>query len=113
MDLVYWNAKVTLIAAAGKSSDYGLASVSVAQQNQQARVTFNSISLASFSHYPWDPLWDSPWNSRGWTYQECYFSRRWIYFTEHQAIYNCSCEWECEAVTSPQRTRNVQTDFGF
>jgi hypothetical protein len=92
MDIIYRNTEVTIIAAAGNGADCGLAGVCVARQNLQALSIVDGISLASFPLYPWGPIWDSTWDSRGWTYQECFFSRRRIFFTEQQAVLDCLCE---------------------
>ena len=113
MDLVYRNAQVTIIAAAGDSPDYGLPGVSRPRKSRQVQAKINEILLTSFNCNPWKLVQDSKWNSRGWTFQEAYLSRRRLYFTEEQVIYECRQGWVCESVTWLQRNRRIHFHFGF
>ncbi|KAN0108859.1 HET domain containing protein [Hyaloscypha variabilis] len=102
MDLVYRRAQATIIAAAGDNPDFGLPGVSSSRQTRQAHATMNGISMASFTHNPWELVDSSTWNSRAWTFQESLFSPRRIFFTTEQMIYNCLSGWKCESVELTQ-----------
>jgi hypothetical protein len=98
MDLVYRRAQVTFVAATGDNPNFGLAGVSSPRLTRQAHTTINGVSFANFSHNPWGLVDSSAWNSRAWTFQESLFSRRRIFFTAEQTIFNCSHQWCCESI---------------
>jgi ankyrin repeat protein len=100
MDRIYRGAQVTIIAAAGDNATFGLPGVS-SPRRQQAYVNFNGIPLTTIPSDPWSEVKHSKWNSRGWTYQESLFSRRRIFFTKSQVIFNCCSEWNCESIFRP------------
>jgi hypothetical protein len=44
-------------------------------------------------HHRLESMWgisQSKWLSRAWTYQECHFSRRRLFFTPHQLLFVCN-----------------------
>lgn len=96
MDLVYWNANATIIAAAGEDSSYGLSGISKPRQPIQAAATIRDVSFVTAETNPWFPVLNSKWHTRGWTCQEGFLSRRRIFFTEHQLIFDCGRDLECE-----------------
>jgi hypothetical protein len=107
MDLVYRRARATIIAAAGEKPDFGLPGVSSVRQTRQACATVNGVSVANFTHDPWEPVDSSAWNSRAWTFQESLFSLRRIFFTTEQTIYSCASGWNCEGI-EPTQTLTLQ-----
>ncbi len=114
MHLVYRNAQITIIAAAGSNPSYGLAGISRGRHSSQVCATINgNIRLTSCPHDPWNQVSSSKWNERGWTYQEGYFSRRRLFFTDDQVIFDCMNGWTCEATAVEQQLRPRRTDFGF
>ncbi|CAN9083409.1 unnamed protein product [Alternaria alternata] len=87
MDSIYREAFVTIIAAAGSGSDYGLPGVS----RPRKATPFVKIGSHAFVAMN-DPFMDmetSVWNTRGWTYQEMLLSRRRIIFTDYQVYFQC------------------------
>lgn len=100
MDRIYQCAEITIIAAAGENSDDGLPGISVKRESRQASVTIDSVDVVSLIANPWKEVLDSTWNSRGWTYQEGRLSRRRLFFTPTQTIFDCMTEWNAESATS-------------
>ncbi|KAI1340516.1 heterokaryon incompatibility protein-domain-containing protein [Xylariaceae sp. FL0016] len=76
MDSVYQNAALTIIAAAGPGESYGL----------PGGDRFNLTSTIP-SH---NTILESPWASRGWTYQEAVLSTRRLVFTDEQLYFECN-----------------------
>jgi hypothetical protein len=73
----------------GSCSWAGLSGVSGRELSQQVKVILGrkiAYSLPAFS----EVIAKSVWNSRSWTLQEMYFSRRLIYFTPVQVYFQCS-----------------------
>ena len=43
-------------------------------------------------------IMDSPWISRGWTFQEALFSRHFLIYTHQQVYFECRSTNFCESV---------------
>ena len=87
MDSIYRGAFVTIIAAAGSGSDYGLPGVS---RPRKAATSFGIGSQAFVViKNPSEDVESSMWNTRGWTYQEMLLSLRRLIFTDHQVYFQC------------------------
>lgn len=94
MDLIYRSASFTIIAALNsRTTDMGLPG-----HTDQARRPWSSIFRPPLDynfeyvkpngiHAIVDP---SMWNRRGWTFQERLLSKRRLFITEYQAIFECS-----------------------
>lgn len=91
MDLVYTRAHVTLIAAFGSGAESGIPGISCTAERSQAKGCYDDMPLLSFAGDAWDSVKRSPWCSRGWTFQESFFSVRRLIFTVKQYILDC-CE---------------------
>ncbi|CAG8976569.1 hypothetical protein HYALB_00010211 [Hymenoscyphus albidus] len=89
MDLIYQLATITIIAATGTNSDSGLSGASHIGSRVQAKAAFRGFSLLTFSTITPRSIQLSGWCSRGWTYQEGFFSRRTLLFAEDQILFNC------------------------
>ena len=76
MDLVYKNAEITMIAAAGKDPRYGLPGVGRRHRASQPCAKIGEHFLVSALDDLSYCIQDPPWRSRGWTYQEGVLSRR-------------------------------------
>jgi Heterokaryon incompatibility protein (HET) len=97
MDLVYKNAEITIIAAAGKDPQYGLPGVGRRHRASQPCAKIGDHFLVSaLDDLPYC-IQDSPWMSRAWTYQEGLLSRRRLIFTDQQVYYECRSEYYTEA----------------
>ncbi|KAI2617020.1 heterokaryon incompatibility protein-domain-containing protein [Hypomontagnella submonticulosa] len=92
MDLIYAGAQITLVAAAGKDTTFGLPGTSRKPRAESTMVTASGrVALHVATPGPGHAIENSKWASRGWTYQECLLSRRVLIFTEEQAYYECGC----------------------
>jgi hypothetical protein len=91
MDLVYSRAEITIIAAAGQDSNYGLPGIDgICRLPKQQCVRLGDFFLAStMAHAGW-LLKGSKWATRGWTYQEGLLSKRRLIFTDQQVLYECN-----------------------
>jgi hypothetical protein len=89
MDRIYRNATVTVIAAAGPNSAYGLPGVRPDSRLPQPRLVINGTTFVSLPRYPNGEVTSSVWNQRGWTLQEGYFARRRLIFTEELVMFQC------------------------
>ncbi|RTE83933.1 hypothetical protein BHE90_001520 [Fusarium euwallaceae] len=105
MNAVYANAQVTIVAAAGEDSAYGLPGVSRARQQPCARV--QGHSLVAVPREPADYIQNSVWWTRGWTFQEGVLSRRRLIFTEHEVSYECRGMVARECVELPERIHRI------
>ncbi|KAF5546413.1 ankyrin repeat-containing protein [Fusarium napiforme] len=102
MHLVYANAEVTLIAAAGEDSSAGLPGVPGRPRNQQPGALVQGHALVCI---PPDPTLHirsrSTWATRGWTHQEGLLARRRLFFSEYEMSYECRHMLCREAIRLP------------
>lgn len=102
MDRVYGSALATIVAAQGSNADAGLEGIrnldvpEVAQRPERPRQVHQSAAEVKTDVAFIAPLMTttygleaSPWNSRAWTFQERFLSRRLIIFTQGQMIWQC------------------------
>ena len=89
MDLIYRNAHITIVAATGDSPRFGLPGVSSTQRLPQSDAWIGEQHLVSMFPHPANPIRNSKWAQRAWTFQEEYFSCRCLVFTEHQVYFEC------------------------
>lgn len=113
MHLVYGNAKLTLIAAAGEDSEYGLPGVG----NRQ-RVGQNSLSIGDHLYMRTFPhassaLDASRWATRGWTLQEGLLSNRRLLFTDYQVSFQCNGMHCSEAIHWPYELMHAKSSRRF
>ncbi|KAI8716356.1 HET domain-containing protein [Fusarium sp. LHS14.1] len=90
MDIVYQLATVTLIAACGEDASFGLPGVSSTQRHKQPTVNINGRTWVSGQITLEERITDSKWWFRAWTYQEGFFSRRRLFFTETEIFFECN-----------------------
>ncbi|KNG45391.1 het domain-containing protein [Stemphylium lycopersici] len=109
MDSIYRNASVTIVAAAGSDSSYGLPGVSrprkVSRSCKIGGRTFIAVN---------DPAQDmraAVWSTRGWTYQEMMLSRRLIFFTDCQIYFQCREQLVMEQLEKEWADRTTRGDF--
>jgi hypothetical protein len=91
MAQIYSHAAVCLIAAAGSDANAGLPGVSTARRlwHQSATEVRNGLSIGKRMPDMAVLLDESKWMTRGWTYQEFFFSRRCVVFTESETFWYC------------------------
>lgn len=89
MDVVYKNAELTIVAAAGSNADYGLPGVGTRQRIPQTQIRIGKhhyvATTTELDHW----LNASTYQTRGWTYQEFFFSRRKLIFSDFQVSFEC------------------------
>jgi hypothetical protein len=91
MNRVYQNSVLTIIAAAGSDSSYGLPGVS-RHRKSIPHVRVGDYTLSSIPHSIKLELDESTWATRGWTYQEGLLSTRRLIFTDNQVYYECQSD---------------------
>ncbi|KAK2469665.1 hypothetical protein H9L39_18480 [Fusarium oxysporum f. sp. albedinis] len=90
MHIIYANAYVTVFAASGNNSNAGLPGVSPSSRKMDQVVAPVAHDLTFIHPMPFTTIKKSAWATRGWTYQEYFFSPRRLVFTEGQVIYQCN-----------------------
>ncbi|RGP80793.1 hypothetical protein FLONG3_1134 [Fusarium longipes] len=90
MDKIYSQACFTIIAAAGDDSSHGLAGVSAPRDEQKETVQINDTQFRYLGKPPREKIDSTTWAKRGWTYQERFLSRRRIFFTDEQVMFQCN-----------------------
>ncbi|RSL54689.1 hypothetical protein CEP54_009750 [Fusarium duplospermum] len=105
MNAVYANAQVTIVAAAGEDSAFGLPGVSRARQQPYARVQDHALVAVPLD--PAEYIQKSVWWTRGWTFQEGVLSRRRLIFTEHEVSYECRGMVTRECIELPERIHRI------
>lgn len=98
LNLVYANAELTLVAAAGATAESGLPGVSSVHRTCQPQATVGNHALVSLMSNPRDVIMNSVRNTRGWTFQEAILSRRLLIFTQQQVYFECAATSFCESV---------------
>jgi hypothetical protein len=113
MGNIYTNASLTIIAAAGEDSEYGLPGVSSRVRVQQHQITLGAHHLVSTLAIKME-INRGKWNTRGWTYQEALLSTRRLVFTDSQLYYQCSSmvclESIAEAIDLSQEKKHHDKD---
>jgi hypothetical protein len=102
MDLVYENAELTIVSAAGDDRD-GLPGIGSDEdpclRKKQALASLGPVTLAwtmpDIEHH----LEKARWTTRGWTYQEALLSRRCLIFFPNQVFF--ACQTMCRSETLP------------
>lgn len=104
MHLVYGRADLTLIAAAGADSTYGLPGVHKRRHPRPRSVRCGNITVCQVGPQAAATIAESVWNSRGWTYQEVLLTRRRLVFTDHFVIFQCNRDTFGEGIHLRDRT---------
>lgn len=96
MDQIYSNACVTLVALTPNHAASALPGVTQPRNLIQTSLEINSLHLISKLPQLHDIAYHSTWNRRAWTFQEGIFSRRCLYFGEHQVFWQCRTSYHSE-----------------
>lgn len=97
MDQVYANATLTIIDASGGNSQRGLPGVSKFSRRLQNFVHIQNTTLLELPGGDHE-LNFSTWATRGWTYQEGFFSTRRLIFAPSQVLFLCNESFEEESI---------------
>ncbi|KAH8677945.1 heterokaryon incompatibility protein-domain-containing protein [Xylariales sp. PMI_506] len=89
MDLIFQNAEVTIVAAAGADPTFGLPGAGRTTRKRQPQGQVGKYNLVSSMRAPLIVVQGSVWATRAWTYQEAVCSRRCLIFTEEQVHFEC------------------------
>ncbi|KAK6851482.1 hypothetical protein PG995_011607 [Apiospora arundinis] len=89
MGQIYYQASLTIFAAAGPDPSYGLPGVSRARLLPDT-VVHHPYTITPIPDKPQRYIQQSIWATRGWTYQEAYLSRRRLFFTDVQLYFECA-----------------------
>ncbi|EXL64800.1 hypothetical protein FOPG_18949 [Fusarium oxysporum f. sp. conglutinans race 2 54008] len=90
MDKIYSQASFTIIAAAGRDSRDGLAGVTAPRDQQKRPLQIDNMQFRYLGKPPREKIQSTKWAERGWTYQEGFLSRRRIFFTNEQFVFQCN-----------------------
>lgn len=108
MDLIYSNAHLTLVAAAGSDPTFGLPGVSSKPRLVQHEVTLKDVKYVFIPPDPHIHRPDLVWYNRGWTYQEAILSRRRLHFFEDQLYFTCGGMYCRDVLASPLSAWNFK-----
>lgn len=84
---IYAAAKLVIVAAASNSP--GMAGISQQRKLPHTSATFSGCHVDAQRSHLFDAIRDSPWNTRGWTYQEALLNHRKLFFTDTQVYFEC------------------------
>lgn len=116
MDLIYQNAELTIVAAAGDDPSYGLPGVCERKRMSHNLTTCANIGkhfLISTYAYPMHSVLGTKWITRAWTYQEGLLSRRRLVFTEEQMYFECYGMYCCESINFSMEEMHRKDMQGF
>lgn len=119
MDYIYEQAFVTIVAL-GSHANIGLPGIDGGpRRHSQLIAEFGPVKLLSRCPTLESQIESSIWPRRGWTYQEGVFSRRCIFFSQHQVYFHCNtmlCTEDSPASTfihPVKGTRNPAQESGY
>ncbi|KAI0886814.1 heterokaryon incompatibility protein-domain-containing protein [Annulohypoxylon maeteangense] len=101
MDLVYQQAELTIVAAAGEGPEFGLPGVGNRRRDAQLSAKVSSDTYLVSVEQKCESFFQSKWITRGWTYQESICSRRCIVFTKKEMFFQCKGMTCRETVREP------------
>lgn len=91
MHRVYNDADITIVAAVGHDANCGLPRIHTDLQAERNELVYMSgYILMPVISGVLPQIESSRWNTRGWTFQETYMSRRLLVFTEQDVYYECA-----------------------
>ncbi|KAF1995945.1 hypothetical protein P154DRAFT_328491 [Amniculicola lignicola CBS 123094] len=109
MDLIYQRSEVNVIDASGHDSNSGLPGVLTGSRSpNQPFVSIAHYDMLCAIGRPQYWIDNSPWSTRGWTYQEGFLSWRRLIFTSQQGYLECQGMHCIEALNSPPPARLSQ-----
>ncbi|KAH6867531.1 heterokaryon incompatibility protein-domain-containing protein [Thelonectria olida] len=115
MHIIYANAYVTLFAASGNNSNAGLPGVLPSSRKVDQLMAPVAHGLTFIYPSSFATIKKSAWATRGWTYQEYFFSLRRLIFIAGQVIYQCNTiRWQEDLAQEhiPRHLTSFQVDRG-
>lgn len=109
MDMIYNCASLTIIAACGRGSAFGLPGVSARSRPPQPSIRIDDHEIISTGSNPVRDVRNSVWMGRGWTYQEALLSKRRLIFTKKQVYFECGRGTFKEAISEPEKLLSEYT----
>lgn len=113
MDLIYQQAELTIIAAAGDDPEFGLPGITSRARCGQHTVKFGDLDIIPILRHPHFTIRSSRWSTRGWTFQESALSRRNLAFTDDQVYFECNAMNCHESLLSDLDTLHVEDKSQF
>lgn len=110
MDDIYSNAFATIVAA---GSMPGLPGVGGVPRQHQAQAYSRGQLFASTLPSLRLAISNSPWITRGWTFQEAILSRRCLFFTDHQVYFVCRESTRSESLFTNHQTHHTKEQEGI
>ncbi|KAI0123505.1 heterokaryon incompatibility protein-domain-containing protein [Xylariales sp. AK1849] len=108
MGSIYNNAEVTIVSASGADAEYGLPGAPRRpRHSRQVSITLKDYKIGSVQRHPVQAILGSQWNTRGWTYQEAFLSRRLLCFTDDEIYYQCGTKSHRESFCHPDLSRHI------
>jgi hypothetical protein len=119
MDLVYRHADLTIVALSGRDANCQLPGLCpntrppIRTCYQGREIAFQEVepSLVAIPTNPNLFIDSSPYESRGWTFQERLLSNRCLYLSSHQAIFQCRMQCVTEAEWTTGLPCEARDDF--
>lgn len=110
MDKIYGCAKLTIVAGTGSDAWAGLTGVGPRENNrisEQLSCTVQGLTLITCleSYHQW--RLGSPWETRGWTFQEKALSARLLILGPEQAYFQCKSDLWYEDITCESFDKNI------
>jgi hypothetical protein len=108
MDRIYADAVLTIVAVAGEGPDYGLPGVSRKHRLAHPHANIGNLQLVASLRPPRNVVRATKWASRGWTFQEAKLSRRSLFFTDEQMVFECACMTCEESIYVPLESMDTR-----
>ncbi|KAM7188008.1 Heterokaryon incompatibility protein (HET) domain containing protein [Naviculisporaceae sp. PSN 640] len=90
MSGIFANATLTLVASEGSDASSGLRGLKGVSKPRELKFRTFELGDAEIATFPKDQVpAESPWQERGWTFQEWVFSRRMLFFNFQGAYWRC------------------------
>lgn len=105
MDAIYGNAILTINAAAGQDANAGLPGIRPFSRKVEQLILEYQPGRRLIAAQPilTDIVDNSHWNTRAWTYQERFLSRRSLTFTDSHVFFQCQRVVWCEDVAAEEK----------
>ncbi|KAK4446863.1 tol protein [Podospora aff. communis PSN243] len=102
MDSIYRGSSLTIIAAAGTNPHHGLPGITTTTpRTPQPTISLPPSHTLLFSPLAKRAILDSPWQTRGWTYQEGLLARRKLVFSPSTTYFQCPRMHALESIHVP------------